>query len=113
MVHDVRVPVANVGSSSNPACATCPIVATAEARSLLLGHHSSDGTAAVGYLPVATEDYGLLLQRRIVVVVLELWPRCPTEGSGSQYPPESGGGHIEVYPAMGDPPHDIIGVGPI
>jgi hypothetical protein len=59
MVRDVRVPIAEVGASSNRACATCPTVVMGEARPLLLGHHSSDETAAVGYLPVATEDYGL------------------------------------------------------
>jgi hypothetical protein len=56
-VCDVRVPVANVGASSNRAYATCPIVAIGEARLLLLGHHSSDRTAATGRLPVATEAY--------------------------------------------------------
>jgi hypothetical protein len=30
--------------------------------------HSSDGTPVVGRLPVATDGYGPLLQRRIVVV---------------------------------------------
>jgi hypothetical protein len=68
-VHDVRGPVADVGASSNRVCATCPIVATGEVRPLLLGHHSSDGTVAVGRLPIATEGYGPLLQRCIVVVI--------------------------------------------
>jgi hypothetical protein len=57
----------------------------------------------------------------------ECWnsgPRWPTGGDGSQYPPRGGGGqlyagggggggHIEGYPATGDPPHGIMGVGPI
>jgi hypothetical protein len=68
MNGDVRVPVAGVGASSNHACATCHIVAMGEARLSLLGHHSSDGTAAAGHLPVATESYGLLLRRNILVV---------------------------------------------
>jgi hypothetical protein len=58
-----------MGASSNRACAMCPTVAMGEARPLLLGHHSSDETAAVDHLPVATEGYGPFLQRRIVVVV--------------------------------------------
>jgi hypothetical protein len=69
-VHDVGVLIANVGASSNRTCATCPTVAMGEVRPLLLGHHSSDGTAMVGHLPVATECYGPLLQRRIVVVFI-------------------------------------------
>jgi hypothetical protein len=67
-VCDVRVPITDVGASSNRTCATCPTVAMGEVRPLLLGHHSSDGTAAAGHLPVATKGYGPLLQRRIVVV---------------------------------------------
>jgi hypothetical protein len=74
MVHDVRVPVVDVGTRSNHVCATCPTVATGEARLLLLGHHSSDGIAAAGHLPIATEDYGPLLQRRIVVVYDFIFP---------------------------------------
>jgi hypothetical protein len=42
-VRDVRVSIVDVGASSNRVCATC-----------LLGHHSSDRTAAVGHLPVVT-----------------------------------------------------------
>jgi hypothetical protein len=61
MVRDVRVPIADVGASSNHACATCPTVETGEARSLLLGRHSSDGTTAMSRLPIATEGYGPLL----------------------------------------------------
>jgi hypothetical protein len=68
MVRDIIVPIADVGASSNHACATCHTVATGEAHPLLLGHHSSDGTAAAGYLPVATEGYRPLLHRYIVVV---------------------------------------------
>jgi hypothetical protein len=68
MVRDVRVSIADVGASSNRTCATCPTVATGEARLLLLGHHSSDGIVAAGRLSIATEGYGPLLQRRIVVV---------------------------------------------
>jgi hypothetical protein len=60
-VHDVRVSVVDVGASSNRSCATCPTVAMAEACLLLLGHHSSDGIAAVGHFPIATEGYGPLL----------------------------------------------------
>jgi hypothetical protein len=54
--------------------------------------------------------------------VLELWPGWPTGGGGSQYPPEGGGGqylavgggggHVGGYPAAGDHPHGITGVGP-
>jgi hypothetical protein len=66
-VRDVRVPVADVSASSNRACATCSIVVMGKARPLLLGHHSSDGTVAASRLPFATEGYGPLLQRRIVV----------------------------------------------
>jgi hypothetical protein len=50
MVCDVRVPIADVGAGSNRAYATCPTVATGEACPLLLGQHSSDGTAAVSRL---------------------------------------------------------------
>jgi hypothetical protein len=32
-------------------------------------HHSSNGTAVAAHLPVATEGYGPLVQRRIVVVI--------------------------------------------
>jgi hypothetical protein len=67
-VHNVRVPVTDVGASSNRACATCPTVATDEARLLLLGHHRGDGTTAASHLPVATEGYRSLIQWRIVVV---------------------------------------------
>jgi hypothetical protein len=67
-VHDVRVSVTDVGASSNRMCATCPTVVTGEECLLLLGHHSSDGTAAAGRLPVAIEGYRPLLQRHIVVV---------------------------------------------
>jgi hypothetical protein len=38
-----------------------------EARPSLLGH-SSDGTAVVSHLPVATESYEPLVHRRIVLV---------------------------------------------
>jgi hypothetical protein len=41
-----------------------------EAHSSLLGHNSSDGTAAVSRLPIAIEGYEPLVQRRIVVVYL-------------------------------------------
>jgi hypothetical protein len=34
----------------------------------LLGHHSNDGTAGTSRLPIATEGYRPLVQRRIVVV---------------------------------------------
>jgi hypothetical protein len=36
-----------------------PTVAMIEARPLLIGHHSSDGTVAIDYLSVATEGYGV------------------------------------------------------
>jgi hypothetical protein len=52
-----------------------------------------------------------------------LWPGWPAGGSVGQYPPEgggsrypaggSGGGHVGGCPATGDPPHDIMDVGPI
>jgi hypothetical protein len=46
--------------------------------------------------------------------VLELWFGCPAGGGGSQYPVEGGGGgHVEVCLAVGDPPHGIMGVGPV
>jgi hypothetical protein len=55
--------------------------------------------------------------------VLELWPGWPAGGDGDQYPPEGGGGqypvgggsggHVGGCPAMGDPPYDITGVGPV
>jgi hypothetical protein len=80
-VYDVSVPVTDVGASSNRACATCPTVATDEARLLLLGHHNSDGIATVGRLPVTTEGYRPLLQRRIVVV--EASNAVTNETSGS------------------------------
>jgi hypothetical protein len=67
-VRDVRVPVADVGASSNRTCGTCPAVATGEARPLVLEHHCIDRAAVAGHLPIATEGYGLLLQRRIILV---------------------------------------------
>jgi hypothetical protein len=55
--------------------------------------------------------------------VLELWPgwpagggggQYPLEGGGGQYPPVGGGGgHVGGYPAVGDPPDDITGGGPV
>jgi hypothetical protein len=57
MVCDVGVPVTDVDASNNRVCATCPAVTMDEVRLLLLGHHSSDGTAAVCHLPVATKAY--------------------------------------------------------
>jgi hypothetical protein len=36
----------------------------------LVGHHSSDGTTAVGRLPIAIDGYDSSVQRRIVVLVL-------------------------------------------
>jgi hypothetical protein len=57
-----------VDANNNRACATCPIVSMGKPRPSLLGHHSTDGIAAVGCLPVATEGYGPLVHRRIVVV---------------------------------------------
>jgi hypothetical protein len=65
---NVRVHVTDMGASSNRTCATCPTVATGDARPLLLGHHSSNGTAVMSNLSVATEGYGPLLQSRTVVV---------------------------------------------
>jgi hypothetical protein len=75
-----------VGASSNRACATCVATAnglpmlsrrycgvpveTGEAHPSLLEHRSSDGIVAAGRLPIATEGYGSLIQRRIVVVVV-------------------------------------------
>jgi hypothetical protein len=57
-----------LGANSNRACARCPTVAMGEARPSLLGHHSGNGTAAAGRLPVATEGYEPLIQMRFVVV---------------------------------------------
>jgi hypothetical protein len=68
------------------------IVAMGKARPLLLGHRNSDGTAAAGHLPIATEGYGPLLQRRIVVVVLlrensmDLIPNAPASSRLLQIP---------------------------
>jgi hypothetical protein len=55
--------------------------------------------------------------------VLELWPGWPAGGGGDQYlviggggkyPARGGGGgHIEGCPAVGDPPHGIMGVRPV
>jgi hypothetical protein len=46
--------------------------------------------------------------------VLELWPGCPTGGGGGQYPAGGdGGGHVEVCSGARDPPHSIMGVGPV
>jgi hypothetical protein len=40
--------------------------------------------------------------------------RLAAGGGGGQYPTGSGGGgHIKVCPTAGDPPHDIMCVGPI
>jgi hypothetical protein len=44
---------------------------------------------------------------------MKLFPRCPARGGGGQYVAGGGGGHVEVYPAAGDPPQDITGVGPV
>jgi hypothetical protein len=63
------VPINDVGASSNRACTMCPTVEMGEVCPLLLGHHSSDGTAAAGHFPVAIEGYGPFLQRRIIVVL--------------------------------------------
>jgi hypothetical protein len=80
MICDVKVPVADLGTSSNHACATCLIVATGEVRPLLLGHHCGDRTAMAGHLTVATEGYRTLLQRCIVLVCASLGFRV---GSGA------------------------------
>jgi hypothetical protein len=46
--------------------------------------------------------------------VLELYPRWPAGGGGSQYPAGGGGGgHVGGCLAAGDPTHGITGVGPI
>jgi hypothetical protein len=55
--------------------------------------------------------------------VLELRPgwsagggggQYPSEDGGSQYPARGGGGgHIRGCPVAGDPPHGIMGVGPV
>jgi hypothetical protein len=48
----------------------CPTVAMGEVCPSLLGHHSSDGTAVAGQLPVvATEGNGLLVHRCFVVMI--------------------------------------------
>jgi hypothetical protein len=57
-----------MGASSSHACATCPIVVRGKARPSLLGHHGSDGIAAVGRLLIGIEGYRSLVQMRIVVV---------------------------------------------
>jgi hypothetical protein len=46
---------------------------------------------------------------------MELWPRCLAGGGdgGGQYPHGGGGGHVKVCLVAGDPPHSIMGVGPI
>jgi hypothetical protein len=44
--------------------------------------------------------------------VLELWLGCLTRGGGGQYPlGGGGGGHVDICLTMGDPLHDIKGVG--
>jgi hypothetical protein len=60
--------MSNVGASSNRACATCLTVVIGKARPLLLGHHSSDRTTLTSHLPIGTEGYEPLIQKRIVVV---------------------------------------------
>jgi hypothetical protein len=46
--------------------------------------------------------------------VVELWPGCPAGGGAGQFLAGSGGGgHVKVCLAAGDPPHDIMGVGPV
>jgi hypothetical protein len=54
------------------------IVATGKARPSLLGHHSSDEIVVVGYLPIATDGCGPLVQRRIVVVCAGFISSLPT-----------------------------------
>jgi hypothetical protein len=45
--------------------------------------------------------------------VLELWPGWSAGGGGGPYPAAGGGdGHIEGCPATGDPPHEIMSIGP-
>jgi hypothetical protein len=65
-VHNVRVPVVDVGTSSNHACASCLKVVTGEVRSLLLGQHNSNAIVAVGRLPIAIEGYRPLLHRGVL-----------------------------------------------
>jgi hypothetical protein len=50
------------------ATAHVPTIATCKVRLLLLGHHSSDETAAASRLAIAVEGYGPLVHRRIIVV---------------------------------------------
>jgi hypothetical protein len=45
---------------------------TGEARPLLLEHYNSNDTVTVGCLPVPIKDYGLLVQRHIVLAK-DLW----------------------------------------
>jgi hypothetical protein len=46
--------------------------------------------------------------------VLELWPKSPASGGGCQYPVGGGGGgNVGGFPIAGDPPHGIMGVGPV
>jgi hypothetical protein len=55
--------------------------------------------------------------------MLEHWPAWSARGGGGQYPPVGGGvqypggggcgGHIRGWPTAGDPPHGIMGIGPI
>jgi hypothetical protein len=61
-----------VGASSNRAGAMCPTVATDDTRPPLLGHHSSDGTAATDRLSVAIENYGPSVHMRIIVMLESL-----------------------------------------
>jgi hypothetical protein len=50
----------------------CHVLHSSDGRStsVAMGHHSSDRTAAVSHLPVGTEGYEPLVQRRIVAVNL-------------------------------------------
>jgi hypothetical protein len=68
-VCNVRVLIADMGASNNDTCAMCPTLTMGEERPLLLGHYSSDGTVVMSYLPIATDNYRSLLQRRTVVVI--------------------------------------------
>jgi hypothetical protein len=68
MVRDVRVLIADVGAGRNRTCAMCPIVTTDEACPLLLGHHSSNGTAPMSHLPLLHRVTNCCYRDNIVIV---------------------------------------------
>jgi hypothetical protein len=83
MVRDVRVLIADVGAGRNRTCAMCPIVTTDEARPLLLGHHSSNGTAPMNHLPLLHRVTNCCYRDNIVIVGT-LWHMVAPSGDHGQ-----------------------------